>query len=60
MPSVSSIVALALGLVLGVAFAAVFRLTRGRTARQIGEELLREKEKDRRADMEAVIDHCKG
>jgi len=59
MPAVSSIVVLALGLALGVAFAAVFGLTRGRAARRIGEELLREKEKDRRADMEAMIDHLK-
>ena len=59
MLSISMIVSLAIGFVLGMAAAVLFGMARGKTARQIAEELFREKEKDRHADMEAVVDHLK-
>jgi DNA recombination protein RmuC len=53
------IVWLVLGFALGVTVTLLFRIGRGRTAREIAEEMLREKEKDRRADMEAVMENLK-
>ena len=55
----STVVSLFLGFALGIAAAVVFQAARGSTAKKIAEELLREKEKDRKADMEAVIEHLK-
>jgi DNA recombination protein RmuC len=55
----SSIVALILGFALGVVSALVFGIRRRSTTREIAQELLREKEKERREDMESVMDHLK-
>ena len=59
MLSISSIAAAVIGFLLGIAAAVVLRIARGRTTKEIAVELLREKEQDRRADIEAVIDRVK-
>ena len=57
--SIPFIVALILGFVFGLSAALVFSMARTRAAKEIAEELLRGKEKDRRADMDAMIDLLK-
>lgn len=55
----STIVSLLVGFVLGIGVAAALRMVRGRTAKQIAEELMGEKERDRKADMETMVEHLK-
>ncbi len=59
MYSISLVVSCALSFILGMATVILFRIARAKTAREIAGELLREKEKDHRADMETIVDHLK-
>ena len=59
MYSASLIVPFALGFVLGLAAALLFRIARARTAKELAREILAEKEGARRAETEALIDHVK-
>jgi DNA recombination protein RmuC len=53
------IAALAAGLAAGLAFSFLLRIYRAKTAKELAEELLRQKEAERKRDMEAVIEHVK-
>lgn len=59
MLTISTMLALALGFVLGVAVSLGLMAARGKAAGEIAEEVIREKEKDHKADLEAVVEHLK-
>ncbi len=53
------IVALVVGFALGLAAAVLFRIMHARSAEHLAAELLRERETERRSDMETVLEHVK-
>jgi DNA recombination protein RmuC len=53
------IAACAAGLAAGLAVSFLFRVYRAKTAKGLAEELLRQKEAERKRDMEAVVEHVK-
>jgi DNA recombination protein RmuC len=55
----SAFLGLIIGFAVGVAVALVFRFIRGKTAKELAEELLLEAETQKKADMDAVIENIK-
>jgi DNA recombination protein RmuC len=55
----SALLGLIIGFAVGVAVALVFRFIRGKTAKELAEELLLEAETQKKADMDAVIENIK-
>jgi DNA recombination protein RmuC len=56
---ISVVVALAIGFVLGLGAALLLRLTQGKTARGLAEELFKESEEQRKANIDAVLENMK-
>jgi len=56
---VSALIALVAGFVLGLAVAFVLRLIQAKTARELADELFRESEEHRKANIDAVIENVK-
>ena len=56
---ISVLVALVIGFVLGLGAALLLRLIQGKTARRLAEELFQETEEQRKASIDAILEHMK-